>query len=46
VATFGANTHSAGAGTTGNSVAWTLLNDPAYPTGSYTAVATFTISAS
>jgi hypothetical protein len=45
-ATFGANTHSATTGTTGNSVAWTLLNDPSYPTGSYTAVATFTISAS
>lgn len=46
VATFGNNTHSLGAGTGGSSVAWTLLNDAAYITGSYTGVATFTISAS
>jgi hypothetical protein len=27
-----------------SSVAWTLVNDPDYQTGSYTAVVTFTIS--
>jgi hypothetical protein len=45
VATFGANARSVAAGTGGNSVAWTLTNDPQYETGSYSAVATFTISA-
>ena len=44
VATFGANASSAKAGNAG-SVAWDLPDDPAYKTGSYTAVATFTISA-
>lgn len=44
VATFGADAHSAGAGNAG-SVSWSLTNDPLYPTGSYTAVVTFTISA-
>ncbi len=44
VATFGADAHSAGAGNSG-SVAWSLTNDPIYPTGSYTATVTFTISA-
>jgi hypothetical protein len=45
VATFGADTRSPFAGV-GSSVSWTLTNDPLYQTGSYTAVATFTISAS
>jgi len=45
VATFGKSTSSAKAGATGNTVSWTLVNDPVYPVGSYTAVATFTISA-
>jgi hypothetical protein len=44
VATFGADAHSAKAGDAG-SVSWTLTNDPVYKTGSYTATATFTISA-
>ena len=44
VATFGADAHSAQAGNSG-SVSWTLTNDPQYKTGSYTATATFTISA-
>jgi hypothetical protein len=42
--TFGANIHSATAGTTG-SVTWTLPDDPAYVTGTYTSTVTFTISA-
>ena len=46
VATFGANAHSTGVGTGGNSVSWVLVNDASYQTGSYVAVATFTISAS
>jgi hypothetical protein len=45
VATFGANAKSAKAGNAGNSLAWTLPNDPAYETGTYTAVVTFSISA-
>ena len=45
VATFGANAHSAKPGTGGNSVNWTLSNDPLYETGSFSATATFTISA-
>jgi hypothetical protein len=45
VATFGTNAHSAKAGN-GASVAWTLSNDPLYVTGTYTAVVTYTISAS
>jgi hypothetical protein len=46
VATFAKSTSSAKAGTTGNTVAWTLVDDPVYPAGTYTATATFTISAS
>jgi hypothetical protein len=45
VATFGTNAHSTKAGNSA-SVAWTLTNDPLYVTGSYTAVVTYTISAS
>ena len=41
---FGADNHSAKAGNTG-SVTWTVPNDPLYPTGTYLATATFTISA-
>jgi len=44
VATFGTNVHSKLAGDSG-SVIWDLVNDPAYAVGSYTATATFTISA-
>jgi len=44
VGTFGANVRSAKAGNTG-SVSWTLVNDPAYAVGTYTAVVTYTISA-
>ncbi len=44
VASFGANAKSAKAGNTG-SVAWTLTNDPAYSTGTYSATVTFTIAA-
>ena len=44
VATFGANAHSSAAGDSG-SVAWSLTNDPGYPTGSYNATVTFTIAA-
>jgi hypothetical protein len=43
VATFGAN--ASAAGNTGNSVAWSLVNDPKYAQGSYSVTATFTISA-
>ena len=45
VASFGADARSAKAGTSGNSVDWTLTNDPQYATGTYNATATFTISA-
>jgi hypothetical protein len=45
VGTFGANAHSTKAGNSA-SVNWTLSNDPLYVTGSYTAVVTYTISAS
>jgi hypothetical protein len=45
VASFGPNAHSLKAGTTGNSVNWTLVNDPTYATGSYSAIVTWTISA-
>ena len=45
VASFGANAHSTKAGNSA-SVAWILTNDPLYQTGSYSAVVTFTISAS
>ena len=44
VADFGADAHSADAGDAG-SVIWTLADRPAVKVGSYTAVATFTISA-
>jgi hypothetical protein len=44
VASFGADAHSALAGNSG-SVAWSLSNDPTYKAAAYTAVATFTISA-
>jgi hypothetical protein len=44
VADFGANAHSLKAGNAA-SLAWTLPNDPAYETGTYTATVTFTISA-
>ncbi len=43
VATFGPNARSIRAGSTG-SVAWTLVNDPQYATGAYTAIVTLTIS--
>lgn len=43
VASFGADAHSAKAGDAG-SVLWSLTNDPAYKTGSYSATATLTIS--
>jgi hypothetical protein len=46
VASFGADAHSADSGTTGNSLSWTLVNNPSYKTGTnYQATATFTISA-
>lgn len=45
VATFGAGASSAKAGNTG-SVTWDLPDDPAYKAGTYSAIATFTISAS
>ena len=45
IASFGANAKSAKAGNAGNSLAWTLPNDPLYETGTYTAVVTFSISA-
>jgi hypothetical protein len=45
IATFGADARSAAAGNGGNSLAWTLTNDPQYSTGTYNATATFTISA-
>ena len=44
VATFGTDAHSADAGTAGNSVSWTLVNNPSYKTGNYSATATFTIA--
>jgi hypothetical protein len=44
VADFGANAHSLRDGTPGNSVIWSLTNDPKYEVGAYTAVVTFTIS--
>lgn len=45
VATFGANVHTGGTGSTA-AVNWTLTNDPSYKTGTYNATVTFTISAS
>lgn len=44
VGTFGIDAHSTKAGNAA-SVAWVLSNDPLYKTGSYTAVITWTISA-
>jgi hypothetical protein len=44
VGTFGAGASSSKTGNTG-SVSWNLTNDPAYKTGSYTAVVTYTIQA-
>lgn len=44
VATFGAAASSTSNGNSG-SLSWTLTNDPAYHTGSYTATTTLTISA-
>jgi len=44
VATFGAGASSAKAGNAA-SVAWSLTDDPAYSTGTYTALVTFSISA-
>ena len=44
VATFGSDARSTKAGNSG-SVAWSLTDDPVYATGTYTAVVTFTISA-
>jgi hypothetical protein len=45
VASFGAGALSAKTGNAANTVAWTLINDPAYAQGSYAATATFTITA-
>ena|SRR5437660_188033 len=44
VINFGANARSAKTGDS-SSVSWSLVNDPQYPTNTYTATATFTISA-
>jgi hypothetical protein len=44
VGSFGADAHSLSSGNSG-SVSWTLTNDPKYKTGTYSAVVTFTISA-
>lgn len=46
---FGGSAHAGGPGSVASngaagSVSWDFTNDPAYPVGSYTAVATFTIS--
>ncbi len=43
VVTFGADVHSLLAGSSGTTV-WSLTNDPAYKSGTYTATATYTIS--
>jgi len=50
IVTFGANAHGGLPGAVGTNgatgqVSWNLTNDPAYQTGTYTATATFTISA-
>jgi len=45
VVTFGANAHTTNTGVVEN-VNWTFVNDPLYPTGTYTATVTYTISAS
>ena len=42
IASFGADAHAVG---NSGSVDWSLTNDPVYPTGSYSATVTFTISA-
>jgi hypothetical protein len=44
LATFGAGASSAKAGNSA-STSWSLTDDPVYATGTYTATATFTISA-
>ncbi|MDR3677332.1 MAG: hypothetical protein P4N24_17725 [Acidobacteriota bacterium] len=44
IATFAAGVHSAKAGNAA-SLLWTLINDPAYKTATYSATVTFTISA-
>jgi len=44
VASFGTAAHSPKAGVA-SSVSWVLSNDPLYPTGTYTATITYTISA-
>jgi hypothetical protein len=44
VATFGAAANSTSAGNSA-STAWSLTDDPVYATGTYTATATYTISA-
>lgn len=46
VATFGQSANSTKAGNASNSVTWDLPNDPTYVANSYSATATFTISAS
>ena len=46
VLSFGADAHSvAAAPGDAGSVSWTLVNDPKYKTGTYTATVTFTVSA-
>jgi hypothetical protein len=45
VATFGTDNHSVSTSGDAGTVAWSLTNDPKYKTGTYTATATFTISA-
>jgi len=44
VLSFGANANSANGGNT-EALSWSLTDDPVYSTGTYTATATFTISA-
>jgi hypothetical protein len=48
VATMGVDAHSAAGASASDTgtVVWTLPNDPLYKTGTYTATALFTISAS
>ena len=45
VATCGTDAHNGTAAGDAGTVVWTLPNDPVYKTGTYTATATFTISA-
>jgi hypothetical protein len=45
VATFATDAHSTVGGSDAGSVSWTVPNDPIYKTGTYSATATFTISA-